>query len=97
MVTRLPGTFGTRGEPIGSTTPSGDPAGSLAMQIGSGMAAITSMANGTDIPSRKAQARPAKTARYSGRNSTSCDNLNAADIDTSLCAHSRAYDVVMTS
>ena len=63
MVTRLPGTFGSACELIGSTTSSVEPAGSLLAHSGSITAEIASIVDGSALPMTKAQARPAITAR----------------------------------
>jgi hypothetical protein len=63
MVTRLPGTFGSACEEIGSTVSSVEPAGSLLAQSGSMIAEIASIVDGNALPRTKAQARPAMTAR----------------------------------
>ena len=58
MVTRLPGTFGSACEEIGSTTSCVEPAESLFMHSGSITAEIAAMVDGSILPMTKAQARP---------------------------------------
>ncbi len=62
IVTRLPGTFGSAYEPIGSTVSSAEPAGSLTAQSGSATLESVSITTGSAFPIRNAQASPAKTA-----------------------------------
>src|SRR6476661_9983854 len=83
MVTRLPGTFGSACEEIGSTT-SCEPVTLLA-QSGSMMAETASIVVGSILPMTKAQARPATMARQNERKSPCCDDLDATDICVSPC------------
>jgi len=61
-VTRLPGTFGSACEAIGSTVSSDEPV-AAAMQSGSITVEMMSRVTGSAFAMRKAQARPAMMAR----------------------------------
>src|SRR6185436_6312517 len=79
MVTRLPATFGSACDEIGSTTSCVEPLTLLA-QSGSMIAETASMVDGSALAVTKAQARPAMMARYNGRPSAFGDSRNVADI-----------------
>src|ERR1700722_16499507 len=81
MVTRLPGTLGKACELIGSTVSSLDPVGSLLEHSGATTVEIASIASGSALAIRNAQARPAMTARWNGRGWVRpSDRSNVADI-----------------
>src|SRR5436190_23572696 len=72
---------------MGSTTSSDEPVGDAVMQSGSITAATMSRVSGAALAIRNAQARPAMTARWSGRGS----GILSADVANILDSPSQSF------